>query len=106
MLRPHPSPSFPGCSSCTDVPVVDAAVKAASQLDASMLHAGGIFPCSGVAGNRLILAPTGALTHDTDDVRAFADAAAAGVKRAVAAGTLGFSGLGVSCLTTLMGVDI
>ena len=49
---------------------------------ARLLHA------PGFAGKRLIYACTDDLTRDTDDVRAFADAAAAGVTRAREAGAI------------------
>jgi leucyl aminopeptidase len=69
------------------IPALDAAVAAARALDAAATSAGGLYAAgTGIAGGRLILAPTGPLTHDTADVRAFADAAAAAVARAMAAG--------------------
>ena len=42
--------------------------------------------CEGVAGGRLVLASTGPVTRDFDDVRRFQDAAQKAVKRALAAG--------------------
>lgn len=46
----------------------------------------GMIPAPGLAGGRLIVAPTGPLRRDHDDVRRFADAARAGLRRARDAG--------------------
>lgn len=45
-----------------------------------------LIPAAGVAGSRLVLAPTGPLDRDHDDVRRHADAVRAGVRRARDAG--------------------
>lgn len=45
-----------------------------------------LLPCDPVPGKRLVLAPTGDLELDHADVRSFAEATAAGIKVAVAAG--------------------
>src|SRR5262245_14800171 len=45
-----------------------------------------LWPAPGAAGDRLVLAPTGPLRRDHDDVRRYAEAAARGMTRARDAG--------------------
>ncbi|KAG0347847.1 hypothetical protein BG004_006797 [Podila humilis] len=47
-----------------------------------------VVPDQSVAGGRLILAPTGSLYNDSDDVRKFQEATKAAMKRAMAAGSI------------------
>lgn len=67
-----------------------APLKAALKALASSDHAAGsavnLVPADGVAGGRLVVAPTGPLGRDFDDVRRHADAASRGVQRARDAG--------------------
>jgi leucyl aminopeptidase len=65
------------------------AVEAAAAADASLFGEGAVqacVPAPDLAGKRLVLSATGALHRDTDDVRRFAEAGAAGVARALKAG--------------------
>ncbi|MEZ5963773.1 MAG: leucyl aminopeptidase family protein [Planctomycetota bacterium] len=61
-------------------------LRQAQLADAEFAHRPGLWPAPGLAGGRLVTAPTGPLTRDHDDVRAYADAAAAGIRRARDAG--------------------
>jgi leucyl aminopeptidase len=61
-------------------------VSAAAAVDASSLHQTTLQPAPDLAGGRLVIAPTGPLGRDHDDVRRFADAAASAMRRARAAG--------------------
>lgn len=56
------------------------------QIDASISKDGGVLPVN-LPAQRLVYAPTGPLNRDYDDIRRFADSAAKGVKRAIAAGS-------------------
>ncbi len=71
-------------------PAVGAAVAAALLVDASLATRRArppvVVPAPGVPGGRLVLAPMGPLTEDTEDARLFAEATAAAVARAVDAG--------------------
>ncbi|XP_060806931.1 putative aminopeptidase W07G4.4 isoform X1 [Amyelois transitella] len=60
-------------------------IVAAQQLDAGLVKECAVLSCGRVSGGRLVLSPTGPLTA-YDDVRSVAEAALAGVRRAVAAG--------------------
>lgn len=62
------------------------ALKALAASDASASCAVNMVPADGVAGGRLVVAPTGPLSRDYDDVRRYADAASHGVERARDAG--------------------
>jgi leucyl aminopeptidase len=65
---------------------IDAALARAGAVDARLGKDVLLVPASEVAGGRVILAPTGPLTRDYDDVRRVGDAARAGVARARDAG--------------------
>jgi len=62
------------------------ALKSLAGADASASSAVNFVAASGVAGGRLIVAPTGPVTRDYDDVRRYAEAANRGLKRARDAG--------------------
>jgi leucyl aminopeptidase len=68
------------------IPALDAHLQAAAAADARFPSAVNFLPAAGVAGGRLVIAPTGPLTRDHDDVRRHAEAARAGVRRARDAG--------------------
>ncbi|MCA8965522.1 MAG: leucyl aminopeptidase family protein, partial [Planctomycetes bacterium] len=55
--------------------------------DATFASAVNAIPAPGLAGSRLITAPTGPITRDHDDVRRYAEAAAHGMRRARDAGS-------------------
>lgn len=63
-----------------------AAARQALAVDAALGAQVGLVPAAGAPGGRLVLSPTGPLDRDHDDVRRFGDAAAVGLRRAVAAG--------------------
>lgn len=67
-------------------PLVQALVERARKVDARVGRATTLIPTPELAGGRLVVAPTGPLDRDYDDVRRFADAARAGVARAHEAG--------------------
>jgi leucyl aminopeptidase len=67
------------------LPAVDAAREQARKLDARSDLDVSLVPAE-LAGGRLVLAPTGPLARDYDDVRRIADAARAGIARARDAG--------------------
>eukprot|EP01137_Pigoraptor_chileana_P027414 Opistho-2@9976 len=69
------------------IDAVAPALTAARALDAAVGSLVCLIPVNGVCGNRVILSPTGPLSRDYDDVRRFADASAAGVRRAIKAGS-------------------
>jgi leucyl aminopeptidase len=71
----------------TGVALLDDAVWSAIALDARARHDVTLLPAK-VCGRRLIIAPTGPLNRDYDDVRRIGDAARAGVQRARDAGAL------------------
>ncbi|HEY6882278.1 MAG TPA: aminopeptidase [Polyangiales bacterium] len=73
-------------SATTGHAAVDAAIARAATLDQRVGRDVVLVPAAEVAGGRLILAPTGPLDRDYDDVRRVADAAAVGVARAREAG--------------------
>ena len=64
------------------VAVLDEAVAVQAGIDARLGSGVSVLAASGVPGGRIVVAPTGALVRDHDDVRRFADAATAGVRRA------------------------
>ena len=68
------------------VPVLTAHLQAAAAADARFASTVNFVAAAGVAGNRLVIAPTGPLGRDHDDVRRDAEAARAGVRRARDAG--------------------
>ncbi|MFT3923556.1 MAG: leucyl aminopeptidase family protein [Myxococcales bacterium] len=70
----------------TGVPPLDHAIVRARALDARVGRDVVLVPADGLAGGRLIVAPTGPLTREYDDVRRFAEAARAGLERARDAG--------------------
>jgi len=65
---------------------LQAALRALAASDDSASGSVNLVPASGVAGGRLVVAPTGPLARDFDDVRRYADAASIGVQRARDAG--------------------
>jgi len=69
----------------TGIPGLDQALTAARALDARLDREVSLIPAQ-VSGQRLIVAPTGALSRDFDDVRRVGDAARAGMLRARDAG--------------------
>jgi len=73
-------------SRLTGLGAVDSAVARAGALDARVGHDVVLLPAPEVAGGRLVLAPTGPLERDYDDVRRVGDAARAGLLRARDAG--------------------
>ncbi|CAK1583204.1 unnamed protein product [Parnassius mnemosyne] len=66
-------------------PLLAQVVAAAVELDNALLTEVSLIKCDLVAGNRLIISPTGPLTP-YDDVRSVYEAVRAGMRRAVAAG--------------------
>src|SRR5437773_1392010 len=60
------------------------ASRTAARPSAALSH---VFCRSRLAGGRRVVACTGSLGHDTDDVRRFAEAGAAGLRRALQAGS-------------------
>ncbi len=71
-----PDPAASGVSA------VDEVVSAQARIDARVASGVSVLAAPGFAGGRLVVAPTGPLGRDHDDVRRFADAATAGVRRA------------------------
>lgn len=69
-------------------PAISAAIQEAVRVDAALSGkcAPVVLPAPGAPGGRVIVAPMSALDEETDDVRAVAEAAAAAMTRAVAAG--------------------
>lgn len=63
-------------------------LKAAAAVDARVGQDVTLILAPSLAGGRLVVAPTGPLSRDVDDVRRFADAARAGVARARDAGAI------------------
>jgi leucyl aminopeptidase len=70
----------------TGIPLVDQAIVRARSLDARVGRDVVLVPAEGLPGGRLIVAPTGPLTREYDDVRRFAEAARSGLERAREAG--------------------
>ncbi|MBX3461549.1 MAG: leucyl aminopeptidase family protein [Planctomycetes bacterium] len=68
------------------VPALRPHLQAAAAADAAFARTLSLLPAEGVAGGRLVVAPTGSLFRDHDDVRRYAEAAAKGVRRARDAG--------------------
>jgi leucyl aminopeptidase len=71
-------------------PALKPAIEAALRADASLRRGARppvVLPVPGAPGDRVVLAPTGTLVEDTDDVRAVAEATSAAVARAVDAGS-------------------
>lgn len=68
------------------VPEVQHAIAKIASVDAKIEDHVAVHAAHNLAGQRLILAPTGPLNRDHDDVRRFADAAQAGIRRAREAG--------------------
>jgi leucyl aminopeptidase len=68
------------------VSALKAPLAALAKADARMASAVNLLPADGLAGHRLVVAPTGPLQRDHDDVRRYAEAAKAGVRRARDAG--------------------
>lgn len=69
-----------------EIPAIHAQARAASSVDARVGEEVVFVVAPALAGGRLVLAPTGPLSREGDDVRRFADAARAGVCRARDAG--------------------
>lgn len=69
-------------------PAIAGAIEAAARVDAALAGkcAPFVLPAPGAPGGRAVVAPMSALDEDTEDVRAVAEAAAAAMTRAVAAG--------------------
>jgi len=67
-------------------PLISSALSSLSQVDDKALSSVTLVPVN-LPAKRLIFSPTGPLDRDYDDVRRFSDAGAAGVKRALAAGS-------------------
>ncbi|WP_194757539.1 M17 family metallopeptidase [Aliidiomarina indica] len=65
---------------------IDSAIAEGVRVHAGLLASGGVLACAGVPAERLILAPTGPLDRDYDDVRRFYDAARKAADIAVSAG--------------------
>ena len=72
--------------SAVDHPLVVQAFATASALDARAAHVVSLVPCEGAPGARVVLSPTGPVLRDQDDVRRYAEAAQAGIRRARDAG--------------------
>ena len=68
------------------LPEVHEAIGAIAAIDATLDRRVAVHHAPNLAGRRLILAPTAGVQRDHDDVRRFADAAQAGVRRARDAG--------------------
>ena len=71
--------------SLADVPDVQSAVKAVIDVDAKAATGVFVVP-STLPAKRIVFSGTGALDGDYDDVRGYADAAKAGIARAIQAG--------------------
>ena len=65
---------------------VQSELKSAKALDAGFAGRTTLWPAEGAAGGRLVLAPTGPIARDYDDVRRYAEAAAKGARLARDAG--------------------
>ena len=63
-----------------------APLQALAKADATFTSAVNLVAADGLPGGRLVIAPTGPLSRDHDDVRRYAEAASAGVRRARDAG--------------------
>lgn len=63
------------------------AIRAQLSIDAGAEKSGCVVAVAGVAGGRLIYAPTGPLNRDYDDARRFSEAGTVGIKRAIACGS-------------------
>ena len=72
--------------SAVDHPLVVQAFATASTLDARAAHVVSLVPCQDAPGARVVLSPTGPVLRDQDDVRRYAEAAQAGIRRARDAG--------------------
>lgn len=69
-------------------PLVAQAFATARALDAKAAGALSLVPCQGAPGGRVVLAPTGPVQRDHDDVRRYAEAARKGLLRARDAGAV------------------
>lgn len=63
-----------------EVPALQDALRTAEAIDARFAERPALWPAPDAAGGRVAVAPTGPLQRDHDDVRRYADAAAAGVR--------------------------
>lgn len=70
----------------TDLAVIHDPLRAAAEVDACVGQNVVLIPTPGLAGGRLVFAPTGPLGRDWDDVRRYAEGAKAGIRRARDAG--------------------
>lgn len=71
---------------CEDLEAAQAALARALSVDARVGKDVMLLVADGIPGRRLVVAPTGPVLRDQDDVRAFAEAAARGARRARDAG--------------------
>lgn len=69
-----------------DLAPLAAPLRALQQADETFASSVNLVPAQDVAGGRLVVAPTGPIARDFDDVRRYAEAAARGVRRARDAG--------------------
>jgi leucyl aminopeptidase len=67
-------------------PLISRAFATASAMDARAAQVVSLAPCADAPGGRVVLSPTGPVLRDHDDVRRYAEAAQAGVRRARDAG--------------------
>ena len=70
----------------TDLSAIHGPLRAAADVDACVGKDVVVVHAKGLAGGRLVFAPTGPIHRDWDDVRRYGDAAKAGVRRARDAG--------------------
>ncbi len=80
LVAPDPKAATADLAPCRE------AIEAAAGVDARFASGVSLLAAVSVAGGRLVVAPTGPLTRDQDDVRRFATAAAQGMRRARDAG--------------------
>lgn len=66
--------------------VISRAFATASAVDAQAVQSLSLVPCADAPGGRVVLAPTGPVLRDHDDVRRYTEAAQAGIRRARDAG--------------------
>lgn len=69
------------------LPPVQGALKSAKALDAGFAGRTALWPAASAAGGRLVMAPTGPIARDYDDVRRYGEAASRGVRLARDAGS-------------------
>lgn len=86
MIAVGPVDTAPPAKAGPAVELVLPIIAEAAALDKAVARQVTLLRSPTVPGGRLVVAPTGLLGRDFDDVRRYADAARAGVERAVAAG--------------------